>query len=205
MAWTTVKTDAFTGTSGLNLNQYNAGWKNSTAYSGNYLGLTGSNSVYRLEGAQFAVSYWDGSSIGNDQAAQIAIVDATKIVQLLSRWSDAGSGNWNGYLASWDGSVVQVLKVTSGVFSQIGADISTSFSNGDVFRMEVTGSSTVTIKCLKNGVQVGTDRTDSSSPHTSGYTGLRSNAASAAMDNFQADEWSSGGGGSRRISTCIVG
>lgn len=67
------------------------------------------------------------------------------------------------------------------------ADLNFIFTATDVIRAEATGSSPTTIKVYKNGVQQGSDVTDSSSPFTTGSAGLYISGTTTVLDDFQAD------------------
>lgn len=88
-----------------------------------------------------------------------------------------GTSNCSCYCAFTNGSTTDVVvyKVTdSGSYSktQLGSNFTiTALSPGDTLRLEVTGTSTVTLTLYRNGVSQGT-RTDSSSTFTGGQPGL---------------------------------
>jgi hypothetical protein len=80
-------------------------------------------------------------------------------------------GSGNGYAAAYvGGSACKIYEFTSGgSFTQIGADISGSFSAGDTIKLQSNGSGA--LELFKNGVSIGT-RTDASSPLSSGQPGI---------------------------------
>ncbi len=91
------------------------------------------------------------------------------------------------YLAGSSGSNSIYRFKTGANWLQIGAALNITYGATDVVRLEATGTSTTTLKVYVNGVQQGTDRTDSSTPLTTGYYGLYV-AGSTVVDDWQGGE-----------------
>lgn len=83
-------------------------------------------------------------------------------------------GTGDGYLAfagSTTDPTIYVQKSTAGVRATMGATFPYTFAMGDKIELDASGSSTVTLTLLINGVSQGT-RTDSSSPFATGNPGI---------------------------------
>jgi hypothetical protein len=80
-----------------------------------------------------------------------------------------------------------VAKFNAGSYSTLVADAVQAWAISDVVRLEVTGSGPVTLKVFRNGTQVGSNITDSSSVITTGNAGIgyTSTTTSGSVDNFE--------------------
>lgn len=117
-----------------------------------------------------------GVTVGADQYAQGTIgADTGNENNLFCRINSSSDGDcYQLSLRTLDGAV-KVFKITdSGSlgFSQLGADIAVDPLATELWRMDCAGTTTVTIKAYKAGVQQGTDRTDSTSPFQTGQPGV---------------------------------
>lgn len=141
------------------------------------------NQVVGTGGDCFA--YWSADAFTDDQYAEYTLPDVTHPDSgICARLQEDGSGG-KGYLYSPSSGGVWKLSGGFGGASLL-ATISTSPANGDALRIEVTGTSTVTIRIFKNAVQFGTDVTDASSPITGGAGGIFVFGTTDPIDNFGA-------------------
>ena len=91
-------------------------------------------------------------------------------------------------VVSHNATMIDVAKIVAGSYSSLATRTGTWVDN-DVLRVECTGTSTTTIKVFQNGVQLGADITDASSPLQAGSPGIcYSSTASAGF----VDAWSAG-------------
>lgn len=188
MAWSTVKSDAFTS-SAMRLSTYNAGWVEVVFGTNNRLYIS-SNAVYKGEGDGTPVSYWNGT-FSEDQASQITMLNpSTRAGGVYVRITDKGSGLWDGYYVFYNGSVI-LGKTVDGSSSTLQTTTNTLADN-DVLRLEATGTTSVELKVFKNGTQINTTYTDASSALRNGKPGIVTNSVSdttLCLDDFVGDEW----------------
>lgn len=182
----TTRTDDFNRTDGA----LGSNW---TTYVGS--GCTIVSNAVRANGTGASHgSYWSADSFGADQFCEVTLT--SDLIQSLSqnylslavRASGSG-GTRNLYQFTVTNDHYYVSKVVNGTGTDI-VDAAGTFASGDVIRIEVTGTSTTTIKAFKNGTQVGSDVTDSSSPHTSGAPGFEIYNSSAFYSTW--DDWDGG-------------
>lgn len=91
------------------------------------------------------------------------------------------------YQLLWNGSNgFYFQRLLSGSWVQIGSTRTTTCSNGDIIRLEVSGTGSVTLKAFKNDVQLGADEVDSDGSQitAAGYAGLWNYNAAAIFDDF---------------------
>lgn len=198
MAWSTIKTDTFTGSNAF-LSSYDASWVD--IRSDIRLGIY-TNILYVQSGTGSALSYWNATT-NNDQAIQAKATVSNRGAFVAGRITKTGDNNYSAYVLRWntDGTM-EFLKVSAGTWTQLSS-FSASFTTNDVMRLEITGTSTVSLVAKKNGTQVGTTYTDSSSPLASGFTGLGTASGDICIDDFQADD-DAGGGGSTFVPQVIM-
>jgi hypothetical protein len=127
-------------------------------------------------------------------------VEVFVTIPTLAGQSNTSYGVWgrqtaggNGYYAEWvEGGGVDVYKLSSWGFTQLGATLTGTFAAGDKLGITITGTTTTTITVYKytGGAwsSLGT-RTDSSSPYTAaGYIGahlyVSSAGGSPTFDDF---------------------
>jgi hypothetical protein len=95
-----------------------------------------------------------------------------------------------------DGATVSLIveKVVNDAITVLRTDTSVGWTAGDVLSAEAdpSGGSSTVLKLFKNDVQVGTDLTDSSTPHTTGKPGLY--AKGGASDTLRGDDYEAGDG-----------
>jgi hypothetical protein len=129
------------------------------------------------------VSVWAGAALGADHEVQVTLgnlQNATRYGGGVVRWSGT-----SGYAFITDGSSgaghTELAKWTSGSYSVLQA-IATTFSNGDVLKLTVSGT---TLRCYKNGAQVGADETDSD--FSTGQPGVET-YGTALLDDWSATD-----------------
>jgi hypothetical protein len=178
-------TETFTGTNGDPL-------------SSNWTVLDGGFQVQsnRIEGtiAETNAAFWDADSFADDQYAQATI--------------HPNAGAWNqgvlvrsaapcvGYLALASTATTLALLRLDGLETYVNlqtlSGLSPSLADGDLLRLVVVGTR---LRMFVNGVQRGTDSTDST--YASGSAGILCYGVSAGrLDNFDADNT---GPGTRRV------
>jgi len=107
--------------------------------------------------------------------------------------SDASGANMY-YLDIYQDDLCEIYRVNSGSHTLVGAATVAHAAN-DVYRLEVSGTgATVTLKMFKNGVQLGTDASDSDVNRitAAGQMGVVSWTASV-FDDFLAEDLAGGG------------
>jgi hypothetical protein len=134
-------------------------------------------------GGAFSQAYWNADIFDDDQYSQavlgeIGFASSAQYVGALVRASGAASNN--DYMLYADFSDVYLGKWVAAAFSLI-----TTFSGqstvGATYRLEVEGT---TLRGYKNGVQLGTDQTDSAlSSGSAGVMGF--NSGTARMDDWE--------------------
>jgi hypothetical protein len=141
--------------------------------------------------------FYTGASFGNDQYAEAVIGGkaALSYFSVLGRGSGSAATR-NVYQCTLGGAnEYYISKLLLGVTQAGEVSGTTAFADGDVLRLEVSGTTTVTVTLKKNGVTVNT-LTDSSSPIASGSTGLEffwgTPATRPTFDNFDTGDISSG-------------
>jgi len=148
-----------------------------------------------------------GATIGADQYAKGTIAaDTGNENNLCCRINNSTDGDcYQLSLRGLDG-VTKIMKVTDSgslSFSQLGADIAVDPVNGDLWEFRVTGTSTTTLKAFKGGAQQGTDRTDSTSPFTSGQPGVGHYSLSTTNVGFT--DWEGGDLSASVSETPLIG
>jgi len=186
-------TDHFTGTSGTDLHVYNAGWTEQRAsdtvceISG--VGGGSGNTAWGKPGGSEAAVKWDGDTFTGDQYAQCKAVNASNYGGPTVRQTGTTVATQNGYLALIDGFAIDLQRFDNGVRTNLQGGIG-SIGAGDALKLEIVGT---TLKVYVNGVQVGTNQTDST--YATGQPGMYFNgAASSELDDWTADTIPSGGG-----------
>lgn len=160
--------------------------------AGNWTTITGlsdmaivSNVAVGTAGAGSNGARWNADSFSNDQYAQIAGASAslTGAFAILVRCSDSAFTAY-GFSQSTS-TVCRVWQIVSGVWTQIGADYSHTFSQNDIYKLEVVGQDTnAVLTPYINGTPLETRA--GISGINSGYGGIRVFGSSDALDNFEA-------------------
>lgn len=149
------------------------------------MALTGNVTTSTSPGSSDAVAYYSGVTWPADQWAQATIAESTNF--------DGGPAvrihatNGNAYVCTAAGGGLQIGKFVAAAYSALGATAVTN-ANGDVWRIEATGSASTVITVFQNGIQR-LQVTDSTSPHTSGNAGMFNYLTT--LDNFSAGDFSS--------------
>lgn len=164
-----------------------------------------SNQIVGAAASETDASYWNVETFGADCEAYATIASRATSgdyanMTLEVRIQDPAASTYDGYelevVMREGGSNVNILRIWKYVdndYEQLGSDIATTVNNGDAFGIEVTGTSTTTIRAYRKPSggswgQVGSDITDSSSPITSaGYIGVgfyNNASAATSADDF---------------------
>jgi hypothetical protein len=161
--------DDFTGTNGTQLTTYNSRWTlNSGDFDiqGNELCADAPTSG-NIHGA-----HWNAATFDNDQYAQaIARVtaDNTDINIGVSVRCHASSDDfYDFHWRSGDGDDLWLYKTVAGAYTQLSW-VEADWSDGDLFRLEVSGT---TLTCLKNGSTTGAPGAQTDSARSSGFPGV---------------------------------
>lgn len=181
--------DTFTGSNGTELHTYNSGW---TLQTTDVSEIQSNTATMRAAGSESAYK-WDGDgAFSADQYAQAKYSTVGHYGGVTVRITGTSTATLNGYIALFDGTAIDLQKITNGTRANLQAGIGT-VANGDTVKLEVVGTS---IKVYVNGAQIGTTTTDSS--FSSGQPGLYflSNANSLHIDDWTSDTIPSGGGAS---------
>lgn len=180
----TQASTAVTRTDDFNRASVNPIAGNWTTVSGMYAVLLGGDAfVSGTDSAGDFAAYWNADSF---TANQFSAVEVT--------------GNHGGVVVRVNGASCYMFKrTTSGTFqmwkwasgwTQLGADYTgVSFSDGQIVRLEATGTSTTTLTPIVNGVTLAT-REDSSSAIESGGVGVYCGGNSGVVT---LDDWAGGG------------
>lgn len=178
-----------------NENPLAAPW--STASAGGPAGLKlVSNAVTPITTATDSWMYYSGVTWPADQYVKVKVGTLN-----AGKW-DAGpvarmsATGFNGYVLTFnDGSHLTLFKVVGGSFGSALSSISTTLGVGDIVELRATGTSTTTLKMYINGVQIGTDVVDSSSPLTSGNAAIGMFDGAITADDFEAGDFTAGPAG----------
>lgn len=152
-------TDTFTGSDGTS--PPNANWTNQD------IGVAiKTNAVASASGGSYGFSYWSADVFNNDQYAFCTNVGGQNGGPVVR-----ASGTNNCYFLDENdsgGSNTYLFKRVAGGYTVVQT-FGLTFAGGDVGKISVSGT---TIKCFKNGAQIGTDSSDSSL--ASGSAGIMS-------------------------------
>lgn len=138
-----------------------------------------------------AVSIYSAATWPNDQYAQVNVLGIGNTALDIGPGVCLRAANANNFYRITCGTThCDVAKVVSGSYSTI-TDLGAGFLPGDTLYAEIQGT---TIKVFRNGVQFGTNVTDSSL--SSGSAGLMysSNASGVTVDNFEGGDFAAAGG-----------
>lgn len=132
-------------------------------------------------------------TFANNQSAEMTFAVGGAVTSMGIMVRVQGVGDGSGYLLFADSlTQLTIYKVTDS--GSIGATpIGASYTVatmlvGDKIKLEATGTTTTTLKAYLNGVSIGTERTDSSSPYTGGNPGTYFSAASHFITLFTATD-----------------
>jgi len=179
--------DSFTGTASTALATYNSTWVYVSGDGAAYYGITstGVDAGVLFTGTSAKNIFRYNNTVGADQFSEFVVVncgsafDPVMTAILVLRSSTDSSPNQDHYrlevqdnAASGSAHNFLVYKVVNGTATQLGSTISNTLANGDTIRFEATGTTTTSLVVKRNGSQLGSTFTDSSSPHTSGQVGI---------------------------------
>lgn len=165
-------TDTFTGVSADPLS---ANW---TTIAGSFE-QGGAGTARSSHGSAISSTYWNADTFGAAQYAQAVItVSSTSTAGASVYVSNAGGVNRYTYAGYVGGSYLG--KQIAGGSEAVIVDFGAGFVNGDVLKITV-GSGV--IRAFKNGVQVGTDVSDSSL--SSGSAGMMGYLANGSLKLFE--------------------
>lgn len=186
---------------------------NLATYSSNWTVVAGGAAFFRVDGttdvvfpdinSTDALAVWNADAFGNDQYSQAACkaTDATD-PPWIGVAVRCATGAFTGYelqiFRDGSGTVSYSLdRANAGAFTNLASGAAMAWANGDILRLEATGSATVSLKMYKNGVQFGGTISDSTGSRiTSGSAGIAgfSDTASLAttLDNWEGGNVSAG-------------
>jgi hypothetical protein len=183
------QTDNFTGTDGTS--PPNSNWTNMDVGTKIF-----TNTAVSVSDGSYGFSYWNADSFNNDQQSEVTFANALpKTGGPCVRMS----GTNNCYMLDCNdsgGTNTFLYKRVSGSYSLLQNFGAVVFSVGDIAKISVTGT---TIKCFKNGSQIGTDTTDSDL--ASGSAGVMAyvGGSNIVIDSCTVDNVGGGGGSRRRL------
>jgi hypothetical protein len=150
------------------------------------LGTDGLGHAYGIA-AGSNLSFWKETAFGPDQYAQIQVIAyGNDTPAAVVRISASGLASY-AMVANPSASEVDLFQTVAGVGTLIQAATGVTLTDGDVLRLEVIGSR---LRMFVNGVQIGTDQTDTAV--TTGQPGIFVNhigPTAALLDNFLADQF----------------
>ncbi|MGB0963400.1 MAG: hypothetical protein ACPGVY_11950, partial [Mycobacterium sp.] len=172
-------TEAFTGTNGTGLSAHNAAF---AAVMGAGAFSIESNRL-RCDDWTNVASRYSGSGIGSNQYAECVIrgtAEAFRWMGVIARCSSSAS---TFYAAYYEASTLRLSKFVAGTESILGANNSFSPSDGDVVRLECSGT---TIRVLVNDTE---EASATDSDIASGDPGVFGNGGAATT---RLDDWEAG-------------
>jgi hypothetical protein len=143
--------------------------------------------------AVFSWTYYNATTFTDDQASEATIaIDSLSYIGVSVRADTGGAAT--GYFAGSYAGSYEIRKLTNAsTASALATGLGTP-TNGDVIRLEVTGSSPAHLVFKVNGSSIGS-ADDSASPYTAGAPGLFGYAAAMQLDNWSGADVGGGGGG----------
>lgn len=182
-----VGPDTFTAADGTELHAYNAGWTQQRTDVAEVM-----SNVAQLRGGGSEGAYkWDGDTFTADQYVQAKVATASNYGGVTVRATGLSNATYCGYVALYDGGVIDLQRIDNGVRSNLQAGIG-SISAGQTLKLQIVGT---TLKVFVNGSQIGTDQTDAT--YATGQPGMYwLGGAAMAMDDWTADTIPSGAGSS---------
>lgn len=183
------KADTFTGTTGVDLDVYNAGWVQQAPASG---AAEIDNNKAGSSVSDWCSARWTGDgAYSNDQYAQ-GTVDGANYCGVQVRMTGL-NGSLCGYvLWVFSGSLYLYRHDNSAAPNTVIASAITGVADGDVIKISAVGTA---IHAYKNGVEIsGSPWTDST--YASGSAGVLVNNIFGAMYDWEGGNVGGGGGGS---------
>jgi len=136
-----------------------------------------SNRLSGVSGGSGGFAYWNADTPGNNQYAQCIMPDALSASGGPAVRIQTGTGTRDGY--RYNVSAKTLVKWVGGTSTTLQT-MTDTVSNSAVYKLEVSDT---TLKVYKNGVQLGTDVTDSA--HSSGSIGVYQNALTSVFDSWE--------------------
>lgn len=185
-AFTLPATDNFPGIASAALS---ASW---TTFAGSFEQGGSGDARSSFGGGAVSKAYWNADTFPDDQYAQatVTITNSSAVAAVMVRASNTGGGQYYACIAFGIGDGIYMVKNVSGGGETTITNFGTTFTNGDLLKMDAIGS---TLRCFKNGAQLGTDQTDSAI--ASGSAGMMSYLAQGTLGAFEAGAAGGGGGG----------
>lgn len=171
-----------------------------------------SNQLRADGGNAFSSGWWNPATFGPDCEVYCTLAVApANAFRLMARGADFGTANFDGYELEVDPGNCYIVKVVNGTRTTLQTTGAT-FATGDAMGMEVTGTSTTTIRAFRKPsggawAQIGTDQTDSTSPITAaGHLGLLFvNDSTCRIDDFGGGDVVVAGGSTPKMALMGVG
>lgn len=140
--------------------------------------------------------YYSGAAFNGDHSSQAVYTDDGEGTMSLTVRCQSNGDLYAFYIHSLSGNRRKAIyKYISGSFTQLGDDLdAAAATSGHTFRFEVQGT---TLRAYDNGVQIGTDRTDSAL--SGGAPGI---GGEQTGDNW--DDWEGVDLGGSAISAKII-
>lgn len=138
---------------------------------------------------------WNADTFSSDHYSQVTAqftgpANGTRYLYLIVRASGVyATGNWYWFWTD-GGSDTAVLRVVSGAGTSIGSANATTFTSGDVFKLQAVGSGTATVvTAYKNGSAIITVNDTSGSALSGGAPGVGgwSNGTLPLFDDWVGD------------------
>lgn len=191
-------TDSFTGTSGTELSAYSGNWTKHTSSSTGTLVITDANRLRKNSGNNSeGLYYHSGTPSSADytvSADLVFISSAAAYLEVCGRMSTSANTyyrvRYNVSTGGWE-----LHKKVNGSLSQLGTTQTQTFSSGTKnVKLRMSGS---TIELYKEGSGTATISVTDTAITAAGKSGLRSstdqsNSSGLHLDNFSADDISSG-------------
>jgi hypothetical protein len=203
-------TDSFTAADGTDLVSHNVCWiqaVGSFEVNGNQVSFD-DTAITNLP-----LTYWDEAcdNFTDDQSSELTLVQMSDANNLMGvavhAQATGGNADWYGAYCQ-DGSDCTVYEVIDNTFGAALCTRSGAIAEGSVFKMTITGTSTVTIKLYDDGVQIGADCTDAS-PLAGGQPGIAMYNVDLGESDPRGDAWTgdnvSVGGSSTTRSLGLLG
>jgi hypothetical protein len=187
---------------------------NLATYSANWTVEAGGAAFFRVDGATDvvypdingtdALARWNADAFNADQYSQAAC-KATDTVD--PAWIGVAVRIATGAFTAYElqifrdgsGTVSYSLdRANAGAFANLATGAAMAWANGDVLRLEVSGSATVSLVMKKNGVQFGSTVTDTTGSRiTSGSAGIagfnNTTSLATSLDNWEGGNVTAGG------------
>lgn len=193
MAWTTQKTDAFTGSDGTTIASHDADWTHIHQTM-----VLSSNRIVAGGGAfQTSFAICSGLTLADDQATEVLFesweTGGAQQAQIFVRMTETGSSNFDGYAVEIAPTFRLVRYDNERVTRTQLAALTSAGSPGDTIRIEAVGTEiSVWINGSKSGTLTATDTNHSGG--SAGMGGLPFSGNKVYLDDLVIEDDSGGGG-----------